>query len=139
MRRLLRALLAVTGVVSLLVLPSIAPAQAAPRLGVLGTGLECTVFPSATIPPVYGNYCYSSTPAASSVVAFEVQAPTPGHTYEWSLSGDLLPSSCTATTSKCFVPVNTAQVERHLYATVRIIAGTQTIAVYSAHGWAVHA
>ncbi|WP_461124932.1 hypothetical protein [Saccharothrix stipae] len=127
-RRLSYALVAIVGVLSLVTLPS--TAQAAGRadslVGNQAAGLECTIYPYWTYPPVYSGSCVSPRPSYSSTIQFRVQSPTPGATYSWSLSGAPLPSSCTSTSSTCTVVVNTTRTDRYVTATVTSSAGDLT-------------
>ncbi|WP_306749571.1 hypothetical protein [Saccharothrix yanglingensis] len=128
MRRLSHALVAVIGVLSLVTLPT--TTQAAGRadslVGNQAAGLECTIYPYWTYPPVYSDSCVSPRPSYSSTIHFRVQSPTPGATYSWSLSGAPLPSSCTSTSSTCTVVVNTTRTDRYVTATVTSSAGGLT-------------
>ncbi|XVS66419.1 hypothetical protein ACQPYE_10275 [Actinosynnema sp. CA-299493] len=142
MRRLSRALAAVIGVLLLVVLPATARAEpdrvAGSPVGVQAGGLECTVYPYWTYPPVYSNSCASPRPSYSSTIAFRVQSPTPGATYSWSLSGAPLPSTCTSTSSTCAVTVNTTRADRYVTATV-VVSVAGTIGQFESYAWALAA
>lgn len=142
MRRLSRALAAVIGVLFLVVLPATARAEpdrvAGSPVEVQAGGLECTVYPYWTYPPVYSNSCSSPRPSYSSTIHFRVSSPTAGATYSWSLSGAPLPSTCTSTSSTCTVAVNTTRADRFVTATV-VVSGAGPIGQYTSDAWALAA
>ncbi|MEJ2851833.1 MULTISPECIES: hypothetical protein [unclassified Saccharothrix] len=136
MRRLLHASVAIVSALFLVVLPSTAQATG---VGVMvGGGLECTVYPYWTYPPVYSNSCSSPRPSYTSTIDFRVQAPSPGYTYSWSLTGAPLPSSCTTTASSCSVTVNTTRADRFVTAVVQVSGGGQT-SQFTSDAWALAA
>lgn len=129
MRKPLLVVATVLGALALAALPSTAQAgpAAESRIGVtVGGGLECTVYPYQTYPPVYSNYCASPRPSYSSTVQFRVQSPSPGHTYSWSTSGAPLPSTCTSTASTCSVTVDNRNIDRYVTAVVQVSGDGQT-------------
>ncbi|NUT45981.1 MAG: hypothetical protein HOV94_01500 [Saccharothrix sp.] len=143
MRVPLRVLVAVIGALAVLVLPSTAQARpgtaAGTQVGVqVGGGLECTVYPYWTYPPVYTNYCSSPRPSYSSTIHFRVQAPSPGYTYSWSMTGAPLPSTCTSTSSTCSVAVDNTRNDRFVTAVVQVSGDGQT-SQFTSQGLAVAA
>ncbi|MFC5288457.1 hypothetical protein ACFPM7_15455 [Actinokineospora guangxiensis] len=96
------------------------PVTAVAATAQVGGGLQCTVYPYWSYPPVYADSCSSPRPSYNSTVHFKVVSPSPAYTYSWSMSGAPLPSTCTSTSSTCTVPVNNRSVDRYVTATVTV-------------------
>ena len=137
MRRIVHTISAITCLIMSLAAWPAAATQGAGTQSI-GAGLECSVYPYLTYPPVYSDYCQSSRPSYSSTVRFRVIQPVAGNTYSWSLSGATLPSTCTTTSSVCDVSVSTRGHDRYLIATVVVSDGIQS-ASYTAEALAAAA
>ncbi|MGW5052639.1 hypothetical protein [Actinokineospora sp. NPDC004072] len=133
MRRLPRALLGALGVLSLITVAP--PTAAVAATTAIGGGLQCTIYPYRTYPPVYSTNCLSPRPSYSSTIHFKVLAPSPAYTYSWSLSGAPLPSTCNSTASTCTVAVNTTRVDRFVTAVVTV-SGNGESSQFTSEGWA---